>query len=111
MNLISHNGNIFINAASHIQSLIRNPRSIFIFSFLYLGAIALIILNQENLNVKTDQNFQKDEIRGAMEWRFQRLRDPATGEIPKNIRSLEIDFVSQLPGSLKFLNSRNPNCS
>ena len=39
-----------------------------------------------------------EEAGGAAQYELQRLRDPATGKIPANIRRLELEYAATLPG-------------
>ncbi len=38
-----------------------------------------------------------EEAGEALQWRFERMRDPATGTIPEDIRALELRFAKTLP--------------
>ena len=37
------------------------------------------------------------EFGGSLRWRVERMRDPATGEVPDNIRALELLFAKTQP--------------
>jgi len=41
---------------------------------------------------------ESEEASGYMQYELQRLRDPATGKIPDNIRQLELEYAATLPG-------------
>ncbi len=42
-------------------------------------------------------------VGGRIEYEFNRLRDPATGKIPANIRRLELEYAATLPGFISPL--------
>ncbi len=46
---------------------------------------------------------------GYLNWQLQRLADPATGKIPKNIRALELEFSSTLPNDNNLRSSTFTN--
>ncbi len=62
--------------------------SIFVFSLTF-AMIQLSKSNKVNSNVTTQEVFSKKSQRYA----YDKFKDPATGKIPNNIRSLELNFI------------------
>ncbi|KAK3604979.1 hypothetical protein CHS0354_000644 [Potamilus streckersoni] len=57
-------------------------------------AFSSLFLEQEET---PKAKYERDDPRGRAGWEWLSLRDPKTGEIPPNIRSLELSFASQMP--------------
>ncbi|MBS1536469.1 MAG: T9SS type A sorting domain-containing protein [Bacteroidetes bacterium] len=70
--------------------------------YVFIAAIATIVvcsalLLQLSPHSYPDSDGYADETRARTEWELLRLRDPATGKIPDNIRQNELAFASTLP--------------
>jgi len=50
----------------------------------------------------------EDDALERMEWELARLADPATGQIPENIRQKELAFAATLPSDAQLTGSRSP---
>ena len=82
--------------------------------FLGIGIIAFLAISFQILQIDFSKIERKNNIVNAPEfskerqyWEWEKLRDPNTGLVPKNIRSLENNFVNNMFGSIKFLKSKN----
>ncbi len=82
--------------------------------FLGLGIIAVLAISFQILQIDFSKISYKSNTISAPEfskdrqyWEWERLRDPKTGLVPKNIRSLENNFVNNMYGSYKFLKTKN----
>ena len=52
--------------------------------------------NPKNLNIQSNLPF-KENLASRRNWEFARTRDPRTNTIPKNIKSLELQYAKTLP--------------
>ncbi len=50
-------------------------------------------------------NGDKDDANAAFNYEFNRLKDPATGKIPANIRQRELEFATTMPKDADFKNN------
>ncbi len=71
---------------------------------LFFAVVALAfayhhITNRNSLKTSVAKQ-EGEDIEGYLKWEQQRLADPATGRIPDNIRSLELNFAAGLPTDL-----------
>ena len=58
-------------------------------------ASALVLLFQSKAHERPDVE-RFDDPAAHMRWEYERLRDPATGEIPRNIRAKELAFAASI---------------
>jgi len=82
----------------------------FIPAVILSAGLVLFISTNQPINQSTNQPVQSEGLiagKGRLEYEFQRLRDPETGMIPTNIRRLELEYASSLPGYISSLSKTN----
>ncbi|MFW5701617.1 MAG: T9SS type A sorting domain-containing protein [Bacteroidota bacterium] len=68
-----------------------------LFTLAVIGALLFATLKEDDQSTVSTSG---DAItKESIKWELMRHRDPRTGEIPENIRSLELEFARTLPGS------------
>ncbi len=101
------------NIISSAEGLIQNTQAL-------LKPVKVIQVSKTNKNTKanyiiTYKTLNKDEsafgLTRAMEWRFERLKDPFTGEIPKNINSKVALFLKNHSGAMPDFEHFDKNSS
>ncbi len=80
-------------------------KSVFPVAIAILAVLGIIFIIDSLKDVSENFSSNGTDIRGARQWEYMRLRDPKTGLIPKNIHSVELQFVSSLPGSYKNISN------
>ena len=66
--------------------------TVFMYAFLKSGSV-----HRPEIPAMPGVSDQKDDPGAAARFEWMRLRDPATGEIPRDIRRKELEFASRLP--------------
>jgi photosystem II stability/assembly factor-like uncharacterized protein len=74
---------------------------------LFIPALAILLIftvrtlqNTLSSDVLRENHLPKDEKQAKLAiWEAERLMDPATGKIPENIRTAELDYATTLPSS------------
>ncbi len=89
----------------------KMKKSIIAYGLILTGIISFLIVGLvdfsqpvKDLGPISGGNANIDDSRARYEWEHNRLKDPATGEIPKNIRRKEIAFASKLPNDKQLKN-------
>lgn len=77
-------------------------KKLYMFMVFAVASIAIILLNRGEQNINQpdgDQSGPPENSASRARWEYERHRDPKTGLIPHNIRAMEAEFVSKLPGA------------
>ena len=65
--------------------------------------------NKEQYEKRAEATEADDDSRKRTEWEFERLKDPATGKIPDNIREKELAFAATIPGDASYGQLKSAN--
>lgn len=64
------------------------------------GVLAFISFTPPRMNSSSTPRSEGEEASGYLQYELKRLRNPATGKIPANIRQLELQYAATLTGYL-----------